>query len=534
MTELAQPATDYDVVEREPPEQLGRNLNSAGHLLASASAFFFLAFVFAYFYLRVAEQRRALASEGRPPVADARRAGDGGERRRAPCSLRLGLADHRADRRAAWRVKGALALALGLAAVVLQVVEWTTNGFGPADGGYASVFIGWTGFYVLFLVGALFWLETTARDVASATRRRPGRAAASRSRRGARATPTGRRRTSQTRSRSCAPSSRRSPSTGASSPASASSPGSSSTSPSDTGRSAPVPIMTTFTSWNVEPPLFLALVAARPLLARRPAPGLGPAGRARAPRTGVALLHGPGRGRGRARLAARLARRPAVRGAHGPARAAPERRAAADRALGAVEPALAAAAARLPALGRAGASCSDPRAAARCGRSRTLVARPLFGLGAVQREPRRVARAGALRRDAAQPGACTTSSTRCSSAPGSCSGRRCSTRRRSTRVSTGCGGSPSSAEGSPSGWILSIVLALAPSPLYSVYASLAHRPGGLSALGDQQIAAGVMWVPGSIAFTLAIVVFVYRWLEPETAVPAVRTARAGVARATEP
>ena len=31
---------------------MGRNLSSAAHLLASATAFFFLAFVFAYFYLR--------------------------------------------------------------------------------------------------------------------------------------------------------------------------------------------------------------------------------------------------------------------------------------------------------------------------------------------------------------------------------------------------------------------------------------------------------------------------------------------------
>ena len=55
-----------------------------------------------------------------------------------------------------------------------------------------------------------------------------------------------------------------------------------------------------------------------------------------------------------------------------------------------------------------------------------------------------------------------------------------------------------------------------PSPLYSAYASLPHRPGGLSALADQQIAAGVMWVPGSLAYTVAIIVFVYRWLEPES------------------
>ena len=47
---LADHGTGYDVVEGEPPELLGRNLASAGHLLASATAFFFLAFLFAYFY----------------------------------------------------------------------------------------------------------------------------------------------------------------------------------------------------------------------------------------------------------------------------------------------------------------------------------------------------------------------------------------------------------------------------------------------------------------------------------------------------
>jgi putative membrane protein len=66
------------------------------------------------------------------------------------------------------------------------------------------------------------------------------------------------------------------------------------------------------------------------------------------------------------------------------------------------------------------------------------------------------------------------------------------------------------------GWILSIVLALAPHPLYAPYASLAHRPGGLSALGDQQIAAGVMWVPGSLTLTIAFIVFLYRWLDPDS------------------
>ncbi len=65
------------------------------------------------------------------------------------------------------------------------------------------------------------------------------------------------------------------------------------------------------------------------------------------------------------------------------------------------------------------------------------------------------------------------------------------------------------------GWLIALVLAFATSPLYSVYAALPHRPWGLSELADQQIAAGVMWVPGSLAYTVAIIVFVYRWLEPE-------------------
>ena len=64
------------------------------------------------------------------------------------------------------------------------------------------------------------------------------------------------------------------------------------------------------------------------------------------------------------------------------------------------------------------------------------------------------------------------------------------------------------------GWILAIVLALAPSPLYAAYADQASRPGGLSPLGDQQLGAGMLWVPGSIALTIAICVNFYLWLDP--------------------
>jgi len=63
-------------------------------------------------------------------------------------------------------------------------------------------------------------------------------------------------------------------------------------------------------------------------------------------------------------------------------------------------------------------------------------------------------------------------------------------------------------------WLLAVVLALAPHPLYSAYADRASRPGGLSAIADQQLAAGIMWVPGSITFLIVVFVYVHRWLMP--------------------
>ncbi len=160
MTELVAHATEYEVVEGEPPEQLERNLASAGHLLASATAFFFLAFVFAYFYLRSLDN----AGLWKPKGVDG---SIGWGTAVTACIVasavlvRWGLADHRAVRRSAWRIKGVSALVLGAVALVLQVVAWTHQGFGPADGGFASVYFGWTAFMFLFVVCTLVWLETT-------------------------------------------------------------------------------------------------------------------------------------------------------------------------------------------------------------------------------------------------------------------------------------------------------------------------------------------------------------------------------------
>lgn len=157
---LAYEGTGYEVVEEEPPELLGRNLISASYLLAGATAFFFLAFLFAYFYLR------ALNNGGmwKPKGVDA---SVGWGSVVVACYVlsallvRIGLTDHRALRRDRWRLKGLAALLAGVAGLVLQVIGWTHEGFGPADGGFASVYFGWTAYVFLFVLGTMLWLEMT-------------------------------------------------------------------------------------------------------------------------------------------------------------------------------------------------------------------------------------------------------------------------------------------------------------------------------------------------------------------------------------
>ena len=74
------------------------------------------------------------------------------------------------------------------------------------------------------------------------------------------------------------------------------------------------------------------------------------------------------------------------------------------------------------------------------------------------------------------------------------------------------------------GWLLAITLVIVPHPIYGYYAALATRPGGISALTDQQFAAGMMWVPGSLAYTITFILGFYRWLEPDRSAGSARTA----------
>jgi cytochrome c oxidase assembly factor CtaG len=70
--------------------------------------------------------------------------------------------------------------------------------------------------------------------------------------------------------------------------------------------------------------------------------------------------------------------------------------------------------------------------------------------------------------------------------------------------------------GTIASWALAAVLAFATAPLYS-YAALPWRPGDISALTDQQFGAGIMWVPGSITYSVVFITCLYLWFREEDA-----------------
>lgn len=145
--------------EFEPPEILARNLQVGARMMAAAQAFALLAFVFAYFYLRTLNSN----GDWRPKHVDP---SGGIGVAMVVCLLGCALAYVYAVQRLGdgteqgWRVGSIAALALGLAAFVLIIVQFASISFGPTSGGYASVFVGWNAFYALNLLLVLAWLET--------------------------------------------------------------------------------------------------------------------------------------------------------------------------------------------------------------------------------------------------------------------------------------------------------------------------------------------------------------------------------------
>jgi heme/copper-type cytochrome/quinol oxidase subunit 3 len=151
-------------IEPEPPAWQPRAMWVTARLLCGAASFFFMAFVFAYFYLRSLDVNKSWkVGSVHPSVALG-----------VVIALVL-VASAVLMRLAATRPinglrLGAGALVLALLSVLLQAIDWTTLGFGPASGGYASVFIGWTVMYAFFTMACAYWIETQVASIWRARR----------------------------------------------------------------------------------------------------------------------------------------------------------------------------------------------------------------------------------------------------------------------------------------------------------------------------------------------------------------------------
>jgi heme/copper-type cytochrome/quinol oxidase subunit 3 len=153
----------------EDPAILAANLNVGTRLFASSVAFLFMAFVFAFFYLKAVNSNNNWRPHHISPAAGVGIA-------MLVCVLgatallyyaRRALAS---DSRGGWLGGVVVSLILGLAAAVIQIVQYTSYGFSPESGGYASVFVGWTVMFLIFWLGALYWMETL---LAQTVRRAP-------------------------------------------------------------------------------------------------------------------------------------------------------------------------------------------------------------------------------------------------------------------------------------------------------------------------------------------------------------------------
>lgn len=141
--------------EAEPSAWVLRAISTAAKMWCGAVAFFFAAFVFAYFYLRSLDLNSSwkigkhVSPSGGIGVAI------------LAAYLLSGLLLALAARRQADEFSmGIAATVLALVGVGLQFFEYSVLGFGPVSGAYASVFFGWTATYALGGLCGVYWMET--------------------------------------------------------------------------------------------------------------------------------------------------------------------------------------------------------------------------------------------------------------------------------------------------------------------------------------------------------------------------------------
>jgi len=140
-----------------------RNLAIGTRLGAAGQAFFFVAFLFAFFYLR------ALNTAGRWNLHHLHPSRAYGIAilvcvLGSVAATWLAAWSAREQNPGLWRLGGGAAILLALAALGLQCAQFANLGFGPGDGSFASVFVGWTGLIAVNILGVVYWLTTLVAE----------------------------------------------------------------------------------------------------------------------------------------------------------------------------------------------------------------------------------------------------------------------------------------------------------------------------------------------------------------------------------
>jgi heme/copper-type cytochrome/quinol oxidase subunit 3 len=162
MSETTTPPAGLDRTTEEAGFYHEAALNGAwtgSRLAIGGLAFLFGSFLFAYFYLRSLDSNgRWMGSAWRQPSVI--------EGTVIMLLVLTSAGVHygalqriKAGNKAVWQVGGVIALLLGLAAVVMQIIQLLTLPFWPGSSGYASVYVGFYPVFLVILLCAMVWLE---------------------------------------------------------------------------------------------------------------------------------------------------------------------------------------------------------------------------------------------------------------------------------------------------------------------------------------------------------------------------------------
>ena len=145
----------------DKPDPTPRVLWLGTRVLSAAVIVFFFAFVFAFAYLRAQD------SHGRwnpgLEVSVALSSVVLGAALVSALAYGIGVRRLREDDTSAWQGWAVISLLFGLGVIGLHVWQLNTLPFTPTQGGYASVFVGWTVALIAVEVGAMYWLLSVLR-----------------------------------------------------------------------------------------------------------------------------------------------------------------------------------------------------------------------------------------------------------------------------------------------------------------------------------------------------------------------------------